>query len=375
MEKHFPELIDYEFTKGMEEELDEIAGGRDQRVPYLKTFYWGDKKKKIPGLHQLVTSNIENIDAAAINSIFIGRDEKGELVIVKPGRYGPYLKRGEDTVSVPETLPPDELTIGKALELLAMPKGDTPLGVDPITGLNVYAKQGRFGAYVQLGEMLETKGKIDKKDKPKTASLFKDMKLEGLTLEQALELLRLPRVVGVVDGEEVIASNGRYGPYLRKGKETRNLGLESERKLLTLTLDEAMLVLNTPKQFRGRGQPRPPLKTFAADPVSGKEVVLKEGRFGFYVTDGETNASLRRGDEPTELTAERAHELLELRREYLESGQGKQPRAKKVKAPKPAKAAALAARAPAKPKVKAKAPPKKAPRKPAKKKSRPAASR
>ena len=359
MEKHFAGLVDYKFTARMEDDLDEIASGTQEKVPYLKEFYWGKPKIGLVGLHELVDlkKTLPLIDAAAVNSIPIGLDPDGNEVIVKPGRYGPYLKRGEDTVSVPESLAPDELTIEKSLELLSAPRGDIPIGVDPATGLNVYAKNGRFGAYVQLGEMPAQNGKakIDPADKPKTASLFKDMKVDGLELQDALKLLELPRVLGVVDGKDVVAANGRYGPYLKWDTETRNMGVDQEARLFTITLDEAMAILKEPKQFRGRGQAKPPLASYPPDPVSGKPVVLKEGRFGFYVTDGETNASLRRGDEVADLTADRAYELMELRREYIASGGGKKP-AKKLKVKKggakepkaaavkpPAKAARIAA--------------------------------
>jgi DNA topoisomerase I len=314
MEKHFVDLVDLQFTAEMEEELDKIAGGEREKVGYLKEFYFGDKKHQ--GLKKQVTGNIENIDAAAVNSIPIGTDEGGVPVVVKPGRYGPYLKRGDDTASVPDALAPDELTIEKAMQLLTAPKGDTPIGQDPVSGKNVYAKNGRFGPYVQLGEV------VDGADKPKTASIFKTMKVETITLEQALELLTLPRVIGTADdGEEIIAQNGRYGPYLTKGKDSRNLGVENEQKLLTMTLDEAVAIFKQPKQFRGRGQAKPAIIK-GVDPVSGKEIQLKEGRFGWYVTDGETNATLRKGDAPEELTNERAAELLQQRREYMASPEG-----------------------------------------------------
>ncbi len=368
MEKHFGDLVDYRFTAKMELDLDEIAGGRQQRVPYLKEFYWGNPKEQRPGLNYLVKHNIEGIDAAAINSIYIGKDPtSGVTIEVKPGKYGPYLKRGEDTVSVSETLPPDEMTLAKALELLSAPRGDVPIGVDPVSGLNVYAKQGRFGAYVQLGEMPEVKPKAKKAKgkkakaapegepaKPKTASLFSGMKLDSLTLDRALQLLQLPRVLGCVDGEDVIASNGRFGPYVKKGKETRNLGADQEEKLLTVTLEEAMVALAAPKQFKGRGQPKPPMRTFPNDPRSGQPVIMKEGRFGIYVTDGDISASLRRGDEPTELSSERAFELLELRREYIASGQGKPARGKKPRAAKKPDVAPEVPKKKAAPKKKAK---------------------
>ncbi|MHB8873234.1 MAG: type I DNA topoisomerase [Myxococcaceae bacterium] len=378
MEKHFDELVDLAFTAQMEDDLDEIAGGERERVSFLKEFYFGDRKHK--GLKKQVTENIEKIDAAAINSIPIGKDPNGVDIIVKPGRYGPYIKRGEDTVSVPESLAPDEVTVEKALQLLAAPKGDTPIGEDPATSLPVFVKQGRFGPYVQLGVVK------DDGPKPKTQSLFRTMKPEEVTLAQALQLLTLPRTLGVApDGEPVVAHNGKFGPYLVKGKDSRNLGVENEPKLLTMTLDEALEIFKQPKQFRGRGQPKPPLATFGKDPVSGKEIVLKEGRFGLYLTDGETNASLRRGEEPSELNPERAVEMLAQRREYMASPEGqakaaqraakknggrggrkpkappkavKEPKVLKVKAPAPAPAKVTAPKG-KKPSGKKKAPAKK----------------
>jgi DNA topoisomerase-1 len=365
MEQHFQDLIDLEFTAEMNDGLDQIANGEREKVPYLREFYFGDTKRK--GLKRQVTENIEQIDAAAINSIVIGKDPDGVEIVVKPGRYGPYLKRGEDTVSVPESIAPDELTVEKALTLLSAPKGDVPIGTDPATGKPVYVKQGRFGPYVQLGDAAD-------EEKPKTASLFKTMKPESVTLEQALKLLSLPRVLGTADdGEEIIAQNGRYGPYLTKGTESRNLGADAEERLLTITLAEAVEIFKQPKQFRGRGQARP-AHVIGKDPQSGKDLLLKEGRFGWYITDGETNASLRKGDEPSELTLDRALELMAQRREYLASpegqaraaargakkGRGRAPKAKAPKAPraeKPAKAPkpekAPKAKAAAKPKKKA----------------------
>jgi DNA topoisomerase-1 len=363
MEKHFIDLVDLEFTKELEEDLDDIAGAEREKAHFLKEFYWGDKKRQ--GLKAQVTQNIEKIDAAEINSIHIGKDPDDVEIVVKPGRYGPYLKRGEDTVSVPDSLPPDELTVSKALALLSAPKGDTPIGVDPTSGLNVYVKQGRFGPYVQLGEVTDT-------SKPKTSSLFRDMKPEAVTLETALQLLSLPRVVGVADdGDTITAQNGRYGPYLTKGKESRNLGAESEQRLLTITLAEAVEIFKQPKQFRGRGAAKP-ATVIGKDPESGKDLQLKEGRFGWYITDGETNASLRKGDEPSELTVERALELMAQRREYMASPEGqakaaargaKKPARRGVKAKKAVDGAPKAPAAPAgeKGKGKAKAPARKKP--------------
>jgi DNA topoisomerase-1 len=321
LERHFGEFVDLAFTAEMEDDLDHIAAGEREKVAFLKAFYFGDGKH--PGLEREVRENLGKIDAADINSIPIGRDPAGVEIVVKPGRYGPYLRRGEDTVAVPESLPPDELTVERAMQLLSAPKGDRPIGTDPESGLPVFVKQGRFGPYVQLGE-------AGGAEKPKTQSLFRTMRPETLTLDQALSLLRLPRRVGVApDGQEVLAQNGKFGPYLTKGTDSRNLGAEGEERLLTVTLEEALALFAQPKTFRGRGAPRPPLASFGKDPASGREMVLKEGRFGPYVTDGETNASLRRGDDPGELTAERAAELLAQRREYDASPEGQERAARR----------------------------------------------
>ncbi|MEA2748420.1 MAG: topoisomerase, partial [Myxococcales bacterium] len=268
-------------------------------LEWLKNFYFGVDGDE--GLHQLVTDHLGEIDARAVNSIPITPD-----IMLRNGRYGPYLERGEQRASVPDDLPPDELTPALAEELLAKPSGDRELGVHPDTGLQIVARDGRYGPYVS--EVLPE----DSKDKPKTASLFQSMALETLTLEEALKLLSLPRELGESDGEPVVVQNGRYGPYVTKGKESRSL--ESEEQLFTLSLDEALPILAKPKERRGRGQAKPPLKELPPDPVTGKPIVVKEGRFGPYVTDGETNASLRRGDDPESITHERALDLLAERR-------------------------------------------------------------
>jgi len=231
---------------------------------------------------------------------------------VKPGRYGPYVKRGEETASVPEDLAPDELTVEKAVALLAQPKGDAPVGM--LDDLPVYVKTGRYGPYVQWGD---ADAPPAGESKPKMASLFKSQSPETLTFDDAVKLLSLPRVVGVdpADGVEIVAANGRYGPYVQKNKESRSLA--SEDQLFTISVPEALALLAQPRQFRGRAPAKPPLREFAADPTSGRPVVAREGRFGIYVTDGETNASIGRGDRIEQMSPERAYELLAIRRDQL----------------------------------------------------------
>jgi DNA topoisomerase-1 len=300
LEKHFGRLVDYDFTASMEDDLDRIAAGDEHRVEWLGRFYFGDGDGG-DGLHELV-SDLGAIDAREINTLDIG-----DGIALRVGRYGPYLERDGQRASVPEELAPDELTLEKAEELLSQPSGDRELGSDPETGFPLVAKTGRYGPYVT--EVLPE----DSKEKPRTASLFKTMSLDTVTLEDALRLMQLPRVVGVAeDGEEVVARNGRYGPFVQKGKESRSL--ESEEQLLTISLPEALTVLAQPRQRRGQRAATKPLRELGADPVGGKEIVLKEGRFGPYVTDGETNASLRKGDDPETVTLDRAVELLTERR-------------------------------------------------------------
>jgi DNA topoisomerase-1 len=307
LEQHFAELVDYAFTARMEDELDSIATGQEEALPWLSRFYFGNGR---PGLKSLVDDRLGEIDAREVNSIPIGKDAEGRDIVVRVGRYGPYIQRGEETAAIPDELPPDELTVAKAEELLSAPSGDRQLGTDPESGLPVIARAGRFGPYVQLGE-----ASSDAKQKPKTASLFKDMNLETVTLEQALELLKLPRVLGVdpADGQEVTAQNGRFGPYVKKGAETRSL--DSEARLFTVTLEEALAILAEPRR-RGGGQRAAagPLKELGAEPAKGSPIVVRDGRFGPYVTDGTTNASLRKGDTVEGITLERALELLAERR-------------------------------------------------------------
>jgi DNA topoisomerase I len=298
LEQHFGRLVDYDFTARMEDDLDRIAAGDEHRVEWLGRFYFGDGSE---GLHDLV-SDLGAIDAREINSL-----ESGDGIVLRVGRYGPYLERDGQRASVPDELAPDELTLEKAEELLAQPSGDRELGTDPATGLAITARTGRYGPYVT--EVLPE----DSKEKPRTASLFKTMSLDTVTLEDALKLLQLPRVVGVApDGEEVVARNGRYGPYVQKEKESRSI--ESEEQLFTISLDDALALLAQPRQRRGQRAATKPLRELGTDPVGGGEIVLKEGRFGPYVTDGETNASLRKGDDPETVTLDRALELLTERR-------------------------------------------------------------
>ncbi|MEK9524143.1 type I DNA topoisomerase [Streptomyces sp. NPDC087908] len=325
LEKHFGRLVDYDFTARMEDDLDRIARGEAQSVPWLKRFYFGEGEAgtaasggaadagngdgdHLGGLKELVT-DLGAIDAREISSFPVGND-----IVLRVGRYGPYVERGEkeaeghQRADVPEELAPDELTIELAEELLAKPSGDFELGADPVSGNQIVAKDGRYGPYVTeiLPEGTPKTGK--NAVKPRTASLFKSMSLDTVTLEDALRLMSLPRVVGAdAEGVEITAQNGRYGPYLKKGTDSRSL--TEEAQLFTITLDEALAIYAQPKQ-RGRAAAKPPLKELGTDPVSEKPVVVKDGRFGPYVTDGETNATLRTGDSVEEITPERGYELL-----------------------------------------------------------------
>lgn len=316
LEQHFDELVDYAFTARIEEDLDAIARNERQKQDWLAHFYFGDEEDDLPGLKRLVEENLDNIDAAAINTFPIGVDDEGREIVVKPGKYGPYVKRGDDTASVPDDLTPDELTIEVASKLLAAPKSDQPIG--EWEGHPVFAKNGRYGPYVQWGAPDNLPPGLAK---PKMASLFKTMVLERLSLAEAVELLQLPRTVGVdpADGEPIVANNGRYGPYVQKGKDYRNIA--SEEALLTITLEEALHIFSQPKVYRRGGganlAAKGPLREFGNDPVSGKSVVAKDGKFGVYVTDGETNASLSRGDRLEAMEPERAYELLAIRREAI----------------------------------------------------------
>jgi DNA topoisomerase I len=333
LEQHFDELVDYANTAKIEEDLDEIAAGQAQKDQWLRRFYFGVEGEVAPGLKQLVESNLDQIDAAAINTFPLGSDADGNEIVVKPGKYGPYVKRGDDTASVPDDLAPDELTVAKALELLALPKSDEPIG--ELDGYPVYAKNGRYGPYVQWGNPDSLPPGLAK---PKMASLFKSMTLDAVTVDDAERLLQLPRTLGQdpIDGKEIVANNGRYGPYVVKEKDFRTI--DSEDQLLTITLDEASRIFQQPKVFkRGAASNMAaagPLREFGTDPVSERAVVAKDGKFGVYVTDGETNASIGKGDRIEDMLPERAFELLAIRREQI-IAKGGAP-AKKAKATKKA---------------------------------------
>jgi DNA topoisomerase-1 len=332
LEKHFGDLVDYAFTARMEDELDDIAQGEEEAVPWLKRFYFGvdaaparaKSTRAAPtgglavGLRTLVAERLNEIDARAINSLPLGKDDQDRDIIVRVGRYGPYLQRQDDTASIPEDLPPDEVTLEKAIALLDAPSGDRLLGTDPESELPVYVRTGRFGAYVQLGE-------AGGKEKPRTGSLLKSMTPATMTLEEALKMLSLPRVVG--DHPEshvpITAQLGRYGPYISCGKDSRSV--EKEEDVFTITLEQAVLVLATPKT-RGSRKAAEPIREIGNDEFSGGLITLREGRFGYYVTDGETNASLSKGDMPETIDNARAQELLHIRRER---GPGTKKKAKK----------------------------------------------
>ncbi|HEY2639787.1 MAG TPA: type I DNA topoisomerase [Streptosporangiaceae bacterium] len=303
LERHFPHLVDYEFTAQMEDALDDIANGEAQRVPWLRRFYFGADGEE--GLKEMV-SDLSEIDARDVSSFPLA----GTDIVVRVGRYGPYLERDGQRVNVPDGTAPDELTPEYAAELLSRPTGDKVLGSDPETGKTIVAKAGRFGPYVT--EVLEEDAPSSAKSR--TASLLKSMDIDSVTLDDAIRLLTLPRTLGEIDGEPVTVQNGRYGPYVKKGSESRSL--ESEERMFTVTLDEATALLAQPKP-RGRAAraaAAPPLRELGPDSASGKPIVLREGRFGPYVTDGETNASLRKGDTVESITPQRAVELLAERR-------------------------------------------------------------
>jgi DNA topoisomerase-1 len=359
LEEHFSELVDYRFTARMEEYLDAIANGEAGRDAQLETFWRGGDTDTGPFRGVLdLTTDLGAIDARMLSTFPI----EGTDAVVRVGRYGAFVERGEERASIPDDLAPDELTAEKAEELLSQPSGERELGVDPETGLAIVAKSGRYGPYVT--EVLAEDA--PKSAKPRTGSLLKSMSLDTVTLDDALRLISLPRVVGVdpADAVEITAQNGRYGPYLLKGKDSRSL--TTEESIFTVTLEEALALYAQPKQRRGAAS-APPLKELGDDPVSGRPVVLKEGRFGPYVTDGETNASLRRDDDPETIDPGRAFELLAERRargpvKRTAKKAAKKAAPKKAAAKKAAPKKAAAKKAPAK-KAAAKKTAKKAPAK------------
>jgi DNA topoisomerase-1 len=345
LEQHFGRLVDYDFTAAMEDELDEIASGNEQRTNWLNNFYFGGDHgvdgsiARAGGLKKLVGGNLEEIDARLVNSIKLFDDDQGRAVNVRVGRNGPYLERmvadpdsldGElkpQRANLNDELTPDELSLELAEKLFATPQEGRSLGVDPVSGHEIVAKDGRYGPYVTeiLPEPIvppEDPGAAPAKKakkpppgpKPRTGSLLRSMDLETVTLEDALKVLSLPRIVGMdpANSEEITAQNGRYGPYLKRGTDSRSLA--SEDQMFTVTLDEALKIYAEPKRRGGQGASAPPLRELGTDPVSEKPMVIKDGRFGPYVTDGETNASLRKGDDVLSITDARASELLADRR-------------------------------------------------------------
>jgi DNA topoisomerase-1 len=348
LETYFARLVDYGFTASVETDLDSIAEGDASRVNWLRRFYFGADDAGDPsrisaqgGLKKLIEDRLEEIDARGVNSIPLFDD-----VIVRVGRYGPYLQNGDERASIPEDLAPDELTREKVAELLAAPSGDRELG-STLDGREVTVKVGRYGPYVSDGE--------------KSASLFKSMSVDELTLEEAEKLLTLPRALGVLEGEEVTAQNGRYGPYVKRGTDSRSL--ETEEQLFTVTLEESAALFAQPKLRGRRAAAAAPLREIGDDPVSGKPIVVRDGRFGPYVTDGETNASLRRGDSVEEVTIDRAAELLADRRARgpaVKKTSGRKAPAKKAPAKKAAAKKTPVKKAAAKKTTAKKAPAKKA---------------
>jgi DNA topoisomerase-1 len=340
LETHFTKLVDYEFTASMEEDLDKIAGGEASRSDWLRDFFYGVDGQ--PGLNEL-SADLGVIDARATNTMNLSPE-----IEIRVGRYGAYLQQnlpGEERklANIPESLAPDELTLAKAIELLEAPSGERELGIDPATNLLIIAKSGRFGPYItevlpEVPVELTASGKKKKKKadapKAKTASLLSTMTLDTVTYEDALRLLSLPRTLGTnALGDDLTVQNGRYGPYLKAGVDSRTL--TSEEQLFTMTLDEALEIYSKPKERR-RGVAKPPVKELGIDPTTEKPLIIKDGRFGMYVTDGETNATLRRGDTAEGMTLERGLELLAGRRAW-EAENGPSPKKSRKKAAAKAK--------------------------------------
>jgi DNA topoisomerase-1 len=341
LEQHFGKLVDYEFTASMEEDLDKIANGTQERVAWLTDFFYGHDD--VPGL-EFLAQDLGNIDAQQINTMKLSDD-----IEIRVGRFGAYVQEGlgddRKFANIPENIAPDEMTLALAIELLAKPSGERELGIDPETTLPIIAKSGRYGPYVtevlpepemvvdkKTGELKKPRKKKDA-PKPKTASLLSTMDLDTITFDDALKLLSLPRIIGQYEGVDISVQNGRYGPYMTHGADSRTL--ESEDQLFTISLDQAIEIYKQPKVRRGRGAPKPPLKELGADPATGRNLIIKDGRFGMYITDGETNATLRRGDTVEFMTIERGLELLAGRRAWeAENGGTSKKKVKKAAASK-----------------------------------------
>ena len=339
LEQHFGKLVDYEFTASMEEDLDKIANGDEERVAWLTKFFYGHDD--VPGL-EFLAQDLGNIDAQQINTMKLSDD-----IEIRVGRFGAYVQEGigdaRKFANIPENIAPDEMTLALAIELLAKPSGERELGIDPTTSLPIIAKSGRYGPYItevlpepemvvdkKTGELKKPRKKKDA-PKPKTASLLSTMDLDTITFDDALRLLSLPRNIGQYEGVDITVQNGRYGPYMTHGADSRTL--TSEDQLFTIELDQAIEIYKLPKVRRGRGTPKPPLKELGPDPATGRELIIKDGRFGMYITDGETNATLRRGDTVEFMTIERGLELLAGRRAW-EAENGPSPKKSKKAATK-----------------------------------------
>jgi DNA topoisomerase-1 len=328
LEQHFPDLVDYAFTAQMENDLDSIARGSEDAVPWLSQFYFGAEDD--PGLRDKVNDRLGDIDARAINSIAIGEDSAGVPIVARVGQYGPYLQRGDETKSIPDDIPPDELTAARAEQILSVPD-QIVLGEHPETGMPVVVKDGKFGPYVQMGGFDERND-----DRPKTSSLFQGMDMTTLTLDEAVELLKIPRMIGTDPGNglAIVARNGPHGPYIERGAkgdehhDTRSF--DDEADLLTMDLPRALALFAEPKRRRGQ-RAAGPLKRLGVDPVTDREVVVRSGRFGEYVTDGEVNASLQQGDSVDRIDIMRASELLMIRRQKLELEPPKKQATKRAK--------------------------------------------
>jgi DNA topoisomerase-1 len=306
LEHHLPEIVNYQFTADMEDELDAISRGEMDHLAYLRRFYFGDGH---PGLKQQIQNKADEIDARDVSRVRIGEPPGQPVIYVRVGRYGPFLEQGDRRASLPEGLPPDELTLPAALELLdKAAQHEQPLGLDPQSQEPIYVRVGRFGPYVQ-------RGRAEEGQKPQNASLLKGMQPEDVTLELALKLLCLPRTLGQhpESSEPVVVHNGRYGPYVKCAEETRSLadGLSP----LDVTLDQCLALLAQPKVRRRAAASREPVQVFQSSPVTGAPVQVLQGRYGPYVTDGVTNASLPQGAAPEEISFEYALNLLKLRAE------------------------------------------------------------